>query len=280
VYVRFADLVETIDNTPYIYSNPSLFTRSMPMQSMPKLIVALLIALSLTACQSSGDKQAEPEANPNSGKKIGTAEEGGLFSSIFKRKPAENIILPPDLVSSANDTVRGNHDQGQQSRQEKVLPKVIGAEIVREGDTRWLRVDSDAQNVWDTLAGFWAEEQIELVEFKPAAGLMETDWIETGTRSERDKDSALRDFFNRITGKDTSFDKFKVRLERESETVTNVFVSHRATERKESNFNSPSKAIEWEWVERDSDPEKVAELLQVMILLFQSGGHPDGVNAA
>lgn len=251
------------------------------MQSMPKLIVALLIALSLTACQSSGDKQAKPEASPNSGKKIGTAEEGGLFSSIFKRKPAENIILPPDLVSSANDTVRSNHEQGQQSRQQEVLPEVIGAKIVQEGDTRWLRVDSDPQKVWDTLTGFWTEEQIELVEFKPAAGLMETDWIDTSTRSERDKDSPLREFFNRITGQDTSFDKFKIRLERESETVTNVFVTHRATEKKESNFNSGVKITQWEWVEKDSDPEKVAELLQVMVLLFQSGGlHPDGVNAA
>ena len=98
-------------------------------------------------------------------------------------------MLPPDLVSSANDTVRQNHDQAKQEKSARVLPDVIGAEVVSDGGKRWLRVESDAQKVWDTLVQFWAEEEIELVEFKPAAGLMETDWIETGARSERDKKS-------------------------------------------------------------------------------------------
>ena len=157
---------------------------------MSKPIIVLLFVLAITGCQS-GSKQ-EQESEPSSPKKIGEAPEGGLFSSMFDKGPSKSIVLPPDLVSSANETVKQNHEEGTLARSEQVLPEVVGATIVNEEGNRWLRVDTNAQAVWDTLADFWAAEQVDLVEYKPAAGLMETDWFETSARSERARELSGR----------------------------------------------------------------------------------------
>lgn len=226
-------------------------------------LVPILFTLSLAACQSGGGGVLDT----SSSKKVGEASvEGGLFSSIFRSRQTRAILLPPDLVSSASDKVRANHEQA--SSDEVVLPEVTGAEIVNENGKRWLRVDTGPQAVWDKLVEFWADEQVDLVERKPAAGLMETDWIENLKLSGTDQRQSIVRLFDRITGAGISFDKFRIRLERESELGTRVYVTHRATERKESRF-SPQKITQWEWVEKDSDEEKVAQLLQVMVLLFR-----------
>ena len=235
---------------------------------MRQLIVIALLTLTLTACQSGGGKAPEPEQS--TAKKIGDAPtEGGIFDSLLSKKKPRAILLPPDLVGDANDKVRENHEHASLLESQQVLPEVAGASVMNSDGRRWLRVEADAQEVWERLAEFWAAEQIDLVEFQPAAGLMETDWIDTNTMSQKEEDSAFAKFFNRIAGRGTSFDKYKIRLEREAEAVTRIYVSHRSSERKESQFNSPQKITQWEWVEGDSDEEKVAQLLQVMVLLFE-----------
>jgi len=240
---------------------------------MSKSIKILLLALMLAGCQSGSNSSKQPDGEPSSPKKIGSADEtgGSLFSSIFNKGPQKSIVLPPDLVSSANEQVRQNHEEGAVARRQEVLPEVIGATVINEQGRRWLRVDSNAQTVWDTLADFWAAEQVDLIEYQPAAGIMETDWIETSELSEADKKRTVALMFDRIAGTGVSYDKYKIRLEKEGQDVTSVFVTHRSTERKESDFAN-KKVTQWEWVENDSDQEKIAQLLQVMVLLFASGG--------
>lgn len=255
---------------PYRGRSPRYFDHTdRPIISMLiRLFVITLLSVTLVACQSGGGKAPEPQQS--SAKKIGDAPtEGGLFDSLRSKNKPRSILLPPDLVGDANDKVRENHEQASLRESQKVLPQVAGATVMRTDGRRWLRVETDAQEVWDRLADFWAGEKIDLVDFQPAAGIMETDWIDTNTMSEKENNSAFAKFFNRIAGRGTSFDKYKIRLERESDDVTRVYVSHRSSERKESQFNSPQKITQWEWVEGDSDEEKVAQLLQVMVLLFE-----------
>jgi len=231
---------------------------------MSKVLVLLFTLLLLVGCKSSPQESAD-----NGGRKIGSdTEGGGLFSSIFKGASPKSIALPPDLVSTANDKVLENHKQAEVASGEQVLPSVIGAKVVNQGGERWLEVEADAQEVWDTLADFWAVEQIDLVEFKPAAGLMETDWVSASAAAE--KKGVFSRLFNRVAGKGTSFDKYKIRLERDEDEITKIFVTHRFTEKKESNFNSQVRLTQWEWIEGESDQEKVAQLLQVMVLLFET----------
>ncbi len=249
------------------YSNYYM-VRKFSQYMLRHIIVVALFATTLAACQSGGGKAPEPQKS--TAKKIGDAPvEGGLFSAVFKKKQPRAILLPPDLVGDANDKVRENHEQASLLESQKVLPEVTGASVMNTDGRRWLKVETNAEEVWDKLTEFWAAEQIDLVDFQPAAGLMETDWIDTNNLSERDKNRTFAKLFDRIVGQGTSFDKYKIRLERESDNVTRVYVSHRSSERKESQFSSPQKVTQWEWVEGDSDEEKVAQLLQVIVLLFE-----------
>jgi uncharacterized lipoprotein len=238
---------------------------------MSRILLLIVLSLFLAGCQSTSDDSEQTKTtNP---KKVGDdPESGGLFSSVINKSSPKTIALPPDLISKANSKVKENHELGEQERNsQRVLPEIAGTRMMSTDDgTKWLQVETDAQTVWDTLANFWAAEQIDLVEYQPAAGLMETDWIASDRPTEGNKPSVWASMFNRVVGKGTSFDKFKVRLDRDGDNLTNIYVTHRSTARKESNFVSQMRVTEWEWVEGDSDQEKVAQLLQVMVLLFEN----------
>lgn len=232
---------------------------------MIKSLIIIVLAMTVVACQSSPRKPTEPTTSSG---KNNNPQEGQLFTSLFKKRAKKSITLPPDLVGSANEQVRLNHEQVDAEAEIKVLPKVDNAKIVNADGKRWLRVESDAHNVWDTLTDFWAAEQIALVESKPAAGQMETDWIAASqTAADASGRKFFTDLFNRIVGNDTAYDKYTIRLERDGDAVTNIHVTHRST-RKQPIRQSAKEFTGYEWVDSGNDQEKVAQLLQVMVLLF------------
>ena len=151
---------------------------------MNKYIFPLMLVLVLTSCQSSNEKTASRELPRSIHAKTDPPEEGGLFSFFFKKKAPKAILLPPDLVSNASDRAKENHEQAILLKQQQVLPEVAGAEIVTENERRWLRVETDPQEVWDKLVDFWAVLEVDLVVSQPAAGLMETDWIDRNAPAE------------------------------------------------------------------------------------------------
>ena len=236
---------------------------------MNKYIIPFMLVLALTACQFGGEKTAAPKF-PNPRQAQAEPVEGGLFSTLFRRKVPQSIMLPPDLVSSSSDRARENHEQASQLKQQQVLPEVTGAEIVSENGKRWLRVETGPQEVWDKLVDFWAELRVNLVESQPAAGIMETGWIDVNAPAEGEGLSFAR-LLNRITGVGSLYDKYQIRLERESDTVTRVFVSHQSTERKAIDHIGSQRNTDLEWVSGQSK-EKVAQLLQTMVLLFERDG--------
>ena len=242
-------------------------TPYFPVFDMKLAPIFLGICVALAGCNSTG-KNAEERTTTNP-KKIGTADGGGLFGQAPKKRRSKALTLPPDLVNSSNETIQENNEQGL--AKEAVLPEVIGVEIKSDGERDWLHVETEAEKVWTAMADFWALHKIELVEFTPNTGVMETDWIDSERVEGGGARGILADLFNRVVGKGTTFDKFRVRLERAGEASTNVYVSHNATSKVESNNNAPIKAVEYEWVARESDPEKVALLLQQLVILFDSG---------
>ena len=237
---------------------------------MNKYIIPFALVLVVTACQSGGERTSSAPDFPRSKHVDIEPGEGRLFSSFFKKKAPKTILLPPDLVSSASDKARENHEQASLLKQQQVLPDVTGAEIVKENGKRWLRVETGPQEVWDKLVDFWAVLEVGLVVSQPVAGLMETDWIDRNAPAEGEGLSIAR-LFNRITGAGALLDKYRVRIERESEKVTLVFISHRYSERKEIVSATPQRNAQWDWVSGESE-ENVAQLLQTMLLLFKKGG--------
>lgn len=249
-------------------------------QSRVFVAVAIVAAtaLLLAACSSNPKPERAEDDSPESA-------EGSLFSTAqdYNRSALE---IPPDLLQSAGEKVQANAAAGGAAAgPERVLPPVIGASIQTEADKSWLEIDADAETVWKKLTEFWALQEIDLVEYQPQAGIMATDWFaKKGNRAGSQALSAIAvDLFNALVSRRTAVDKFTLRLERDErggDARTRVFVTHRAREKVAQELDDLDKTVEFNWVERDEDPEKVAQLLQTVVLLFDSGGDEAAAESA
>lgn len=223
-----------------------------------RLFFAGLCALALLSCSSNSAPPAD-RGDDN--------DEGRLFDALRERSRSA-LELPPDLLSTANARVRENAAAGA-AHTERVLPPTIGVEIRSKDGRQFLEIAADAEVVWEKLNEFWSLQEIALADYQPEAGIMETDWFSrTGNAATAGGALAvasglLEDFIARRT----AADKFTLRLERAGDD-TRVFVTHRRREKIAKEFNNLQKSSEYNWVERDADPEKIAQLLQALVVLF------------
>jgi len=197
-----------------------------------------------------------------------------LFSAArdYNRSALE---IPPDLLQSAGQRVQANAASAAADgdADTQVLPPVIGASIQSDGGKSWLEIDADAAVVWKKLAEFWALQEIELVDYRPQAGIMETDWFSRKTdRAGRGLGAVAVELLNALVSRRTAVDKFILRLERDGDdgARTKIFVTHRAREKLAQELDDIDKTVEFNWVERGEDKEKIAQLLQTVVLLFDA----------
>ncbi|MDD9857471.1 MAG: outer membrane protein assembly factor BamC [Gammaproteobacteria bacterium] len=234
-----------------------------------RIFSVLVSALLLLSCSSSPKQDQAREDQPDA--------DDSLFSTTLNDYSRPSLEIPPDLLESAGERVQANAGATAESAApgsgaEEVLPAVIGAEIQSDDDRSWLEIDAGADVVWKKLTEFWAFQEIDLVEYRPQAGFMETDWFaRKGNRADSTGLSAVAvQLFDTLVSRRTSVDKFTIRLERDGEDRTRLFVTHRAQEKIARELRDVDKTVELEWVERAQDPEKIAQLLQAIVLLFDS----------
>jgi outer membrane protein assembly factor BamC len=167
------------------------------------------------------------------------------------------LEAPPELVTpewdesltipqTANDRVSAVETYGK-ALDASVAPEFVDVSIRREGDLRWIEAEVDPVNVWPLLRSFWANQGVILDKDIPSTGIMETDWIEQ-IDSTRSGISGGREV-------SATRNKYRVRVEREPNAVTNIFVSQRKSE---------LQAITEQggvWVTANSDPEEEAEVI-------------------
>ena len=175
------------------------------------------------------------------------------------------LDAPPELVTpewdesltipqTANDRVSALETYGK-ALDASVAPEFVDVSLRREGDLRWLEAEVDPVNVWPLLRSFWANQGIQLDKDTPSTGIMETDWIEQVDSSNSGVTNGREVAATRS--------KFRIRVEREPNAVTNIFVSQRKAE---------LKAITEQggvWTTAKSDPETEAE---VMVNLMEHMG--------
>ena len=232
-----------------------------------RLLIVLAAVLPLFSCSSNPPQEEDASAEG------GSEEVEGLFSAPADSRPG--LEIPPDLLASSGEKVQAN--AAAAAGRERVLPEVIGAVIESDAERSWLEIDADAEVVWRKLTEFWAFQKIELVEYRPQSGLMETDWFaKKGNRANNKGFGSIAiELFDVLISKRTALDKFTLRLERDGAGGTRVFVTHRGREKIAKEAKSNRDSGEFEWVERTQDLEKVAQLLQTIVLLFgSSAGEP------
>ena len=151
------------------------------------------------------------------------------YSDSASTKPLE---APPDLVApdwenslripkTAGDRVSALETQVP-ALGARVLPEFLEMRVRQEGPTRWLEVDTDPVTLWPILRKFWQEEGFTIAEDEPVLGYMETHWAQDMSR--------LSDAASSREGMDVITEKFRTRLERQPNAVTNIFLTQRGLE--------------------------------------------------
>lgn len=185
--------------------------------------------------------------------------------------PGAALEIPPDLAPPKYDdrfkvggvaTLSGVNAQTRAATlagSRGVLPTQSGIRIERAGTERWLVVNQSADDVFTRLRDFWTSLNLNLVVDDPRIGVMETDWAENRARI---NDDIVRRTIGRVfegVYSSGTRDKYRVRIERVSPSVTEVYISHRGMEEKQIGNQGGTPIFRWE--PRKPEPEFEAEIL-------------------
>jgi outer membrane protein assembly factor BamC len=220
----------------------------------------LLLALSLIGCTSI--------ENLLSGDKIDYRTAGARTSGLE---------VPPDLTQLAKDT-RYQQPSGTVSASAfqagaaatstaaaataTVAPQAVGdMHVERLGNARWLSSSLPPEKLYPLVRSFWKDNGFALVQDRPDAGVLETDWAENRAKLPND---IVRRTVGRIfdsvfsTGE---LDKFRTRIERTT-SGSDVFITHRGMQEVYSNERKDSTV----WQPRPADPQLEGEFLSRLML--------------
>ena len=179
------------------------------LQMLQKIFLLGLVTISVTAC--SFGKSAKEYVNSES------------------TNPLE---APPDLVTpdweesleipkTANDRVSALEMEGP-ALGAAVLPEYLEIRVRREGATRWLEVNTDPVTLWPSLREFWKSQGFEISQNEPVLGYIETAWKQNTNQTAAV--GGQRESFD-ITG-----EKFRTRVERQPNAVSNIYLTQRGAE--------------------------------------------------
>lgn len=192
------------------------------------------------------------------------------------KAPVTTLEVPPDLTQLSRDSrysvpgapVTASSFQASQVNQPATAPSTLAAtslgdvRIERAGTQRWLVIDRPADKLWEPVKDFWQENGFLLAMDQASLGIMETDWAENRAK-------IPQDFVRQTLGKvfDALYstgerDKFRTRLERNTNGGTDVFISHRGMIEV---YNSTHKD-QTVWQPRPVDPELEAEFLRRLMV--------------
>lgn len=225
-----------------------------------RIVVAVCLVASMAGCN------LLPE-----GKKID-------YKSAGKLPPLE---VPPDLTTPGSDeryvvpdiNPTGSATFSAYSKERNKQPGSGGSSILptlddsgvrmeRSGTQRWLVVKGEPEEIWPVVKEFWHDLGFLIKIEMPEAGVMETDWAENRAKIPQD---LIRSALSKVL--DTLYssaerDKFRTRLERGEDGVTEIYISHRGMDEVlEANMRTI-------WQPRPPDPELEAEMLSRLMMRF------------
>jgi outer membrane protein assembly factor BamC len=178
----------------------------------------------------------------------------------------DDLMVVPDISPSGTATYSayaGERDTVVASeRRTAVLPEAKAIRIERDGNIRWLVIQSEPTEVWARVREFWQEGGFTLKRDDPRIGIMETEWAEN--RAEIPEGT-----IRRVLGKvldplysASTRDKFRVRLERSEEpAVTELYLTHFGVE-------EVTRGETILWQPRPPSPELEAEMLNRLLVFL------------
>ncbi|MBX3609971.1 MAG: outer membrane protein assembly factor BamC [Hydrogenophaga sp.] len=200
------------------------------------------------------------------------------------------LDVPPDLTQLNRDsryvvpgaavTASGyqtSQTAGANAPGAGTAPVQVGdVRIERAGSQRWLVVDRPPAQLWGPIRDFWQENGFLIDVDQETLGIMETDWAENRAKIPQDIiRSTIGKLFDSLysTGER---DKFRTRLERNTNGGTEIYVTHRGMAEVYTNREKDSTV----WQPRPADPELEAEFLRrLMVKLGVSEAQAQSVAA-
>lgn len=187
------------------------------------------------------------------------------------------LSLPPDLssaqINNPQYTISGgtasalvyNEAQAKAAANQglNVLPEVAGMKVMRSGDTRWLQINADPNQVYPRLISFWNNEGFTINRDNPQAGIIETDWAENRAK-------IPGNFLRRALGSIVDMvsdsgerERFTTRLERHG-NMTEIYINHQrmvetAMDRDATTFR---------WLPAEEDPGLNAVMLSRLMVFL------------
>lgn len=202
---------------------------------------------------------------------------GGSDVDLSKSTALPPLEVPPDLNTPTYDTslaVPGEEInaraptapplddplpvQKSTTPSPRVLPTFSKITQQKSGDVRWLEVEGSPARLWPSIEAFWEQRGVPLGRTDADVGIIETEWV---ARQEELPGPADETQAKRLQ------DKFRVRLERENDRVTSVFLTHEGADK-------TSDEDEAKWRSTGRNLELEAEVLN-QLLAFLGGDEDD-----
>lgn len=142
-----------------------------------------------------------------------------------------------------------------------VLPEVAGMKVMRSGDTRWLQINADPNQVYPRLVSFWNNEGFTINRDNPQAGIIETDWAENRAKIPGNfLRRALGSIIDMVSDSGER-ERFTTRLERHG-NMTEIYINHQrmvetAMDRDATTFR---------WLPAEEDPGLNAVMLSRLMV--------------
>jgi len=203
-----------------------------------------------------------------------------------QRVAEDDLEVPPDLssgtigdvmpvpgVPSAAGTTYSEYEAQQRTGSSvsttkggPVLPEMENVKVMRDGDQRWLVIDSAPADVWPLVVSFWRQNGVLLVEQDPTVGVMKTDWLENRADIKQGMITEfMRKAFEGLYSAATR-DQFRVRLEPgERVGSTDLYLTHRGMEEKLTTTQGGDTENAY-WTPRPNDPGLEAEMLRRLMI--------------
>ena len=240
------------------------------------LILALPVALS--ACSSLSDT---------------FSQETIQYETSDSRAPLE---IPPDLnsvpvsdryaVPSRPQTVWARQQAQQEAAQSgadpaqvsQVLPVGEVAQIIREGNNRWIHVNLAPEQVWPIVQDFWNTVGLTLSRQDASIGVMETNWAENRAKLPQDIIRATLGKVIDMVYSTGERDQYRARLERSETGGTDIFITHRSMVEVVKNISGDNDTTVWQ--PGPSDPEMEAEMITRLSQRINAEFNPRAVAAS
>ena len=204
-----------------------------------------------------------------------TFQESKIDYKSAGKSQTPNLEVPPDLNQLSQDNrynvpggvasaaaMQANAQAAKPADTVTATNNIGDVRIERDGNQHWLVVKRAPDKLWEPVRDFWLESGFIFVTEDRQLGIMETDWAENRAKLPQDViRKTLGKVFDSLysTGER---DKFRIRMERDNNGATSIYLTHRGMEEVYTSSNKDNTI----WQPRARDPELETEFLRRLMV--------------